>query len=174
MHQNTFLSKDLSFLCLCLCLFVFVIVVTLEAWRGRGQEWRSLCWAENLPHCSSPHSNACCCSGIAPAKTMQSQILCKKKRIFWHCTSSSTVSHMRLARAWIHLPGQAATFAVCVTEPRSPAMEYFLFGEGNFVWGIGTSHQDHISRLNKNIDSRIKILTSRCLVSQWVTPANAS
>ena len=37
-----------------------------------------------------------------------------------HWTSSSTVSHMRDARAWIHLPGQADTEAVLVTEPSRP------------------------------------------------------
>merc|ERR1719245_1731243 len=37
-----------------------------------------------------------------------------------HCTSSSTVSHIRLARACIHLPGHEATLAVFVTDPRSP------------------------------------------------------
>ena len=58
--------------------------------------------------------------------TCNDKVLSKKKSIFWFFTSSRTVSHMRLARAWMHLPGQAATFAVCVTEPRSPAMQYLL------------------------------------------------
>jgi len=37
-----------------------------------------------------------------------------------HWTSSSTVSHIRLASAWMHLPGHEDTLAVFVTEPRRP------------------------------------------------------
>jgi len=36
-----------------------------------------------------------------------------------HATSSRTSSHMREAREWMHLPGQASEVSVCVTEPKN-------------------------------------------------------
>ena len=54
--------------------------------------------------------------GIPPLFSTQQRMLEEG-----HCTSSSTESHMRLARAWIHLPGQASTWAVLVTDPSRPA-----------------------------------------------------
>merc|ERR1719430_849783 len=66
-----------------------------------------------------------------------------------HCTSSSTVSHMRLARAWIHLPGQAATFAVCVTEPRSPERKELNPAPlPGLLWGLEGGGRSALSALS--------------------------
>lgn len=47
---------------------------------------------------------------------------CKQHRILvaGHCTSSSTSSHINVANACTHTPGQSAIFAVLVKEFKNP------------------------------------------------------